>query len=145
MERIGETAMTISSCRGVKKGPLSLAQPPPGAHPARWAWGPGPLSLGGPSALWAPPTLLPTKRGEQTAEVTRHSSGRHLSRDRTPYALPQACPSAQAAQQSRDTTFLSWSLGPTSLETSDTPTGGGRTGGEAPTLATPEDAWSRGD
>lgn len=127
----GERAMIMSSGQEARKGPLHPAPPPSGAHPARWlrlAWGLGSLSEGGPSAqtcpaLWALQSPLPAKRGQQRAEMSHHPSGGHLNRGRTPHVLPSSAPSAKAAQQSRDTTFLSCSLGPTSLETSDTPMG----------------------
>lgn len=92
------------------RGPLGLAQLPQRLHPALWslALGPAPSPLG--AALpWAvqpsglPQTLLTAKRGQQTSGVMHHPSDGRLIRGRTPGSAPPALPSAEAAQQSRDT------------------------------------------
>lgn len=148
LQRVGgrERAIIMSCGQGVRKGPLHCAQTPAGAHPARWclAWGPETFYVRGPSsqnclALWAPQSLLPEKREQQEAERSHHPAGGHLSRGRPPtpalHVPPSSALSAEAAQQSRNTTFLSWTPGPASPEI-QTPHGGGRAGQEAPSPAT---------
>ena len=91
---------------------------PAEAHPALWslAWGPSPFSAGSRSALgfpalWAPQTLLPAKRGQQTAGVMHHPSDGRLIRGRAPGALPPALP-RRRKRHSRAGTHSSPGAGP---------------------------------
>lgn len=91
---------------------------PAEAHPALWslAWGPSPFSAGSRSALgfpalWAPQTLLPAKRGQQTAGVMHHPSDGRLIRGRAPGALPPALP-RRRKRHSRAGTHPSPGAGP---------------------------------
>ena len=130
--------------------------PPPGpppaeAHPAPGSltWGPAPLSAGSRSArdcpaLWAPQTLLPAKRGQQTAGVTHHPSAGRLSSSRTPRALPPALPRRRKRHSRAGTHTPLLEPWPKLTGAIRHPQGGGRAGGEARAPATLADECSRG-